>query len=235
VQSGGSNGPVGASTSVIGGFGGYEPVRGSADAATGNGGPARVNNSVKYESPSFSGFKAGAVYGLGEVAGSTTKTRVLDVYGRYTAGALDAMVSLVDVAFAAIGLRTDRRTGKGSMRLALRPLRRDGRVEGHVFGRQRAFVGCDQFAAHHDRHRRGVALGARVRGRFDHAAVDDGGQQHRQFKAQLVGAFEVFDRGVFVQRAGHDEVLGHLLGQIELFPGGQILHVSLLRCAKARA
>ncbi|HUG23336.1 porin, partial [Piscinibacter sp.] len=91
-----SNGPIGASTAVIGGFGGYEPVRGSANSGTGNGGPSRVNNSIKYESPSFSGFKAGALVGLGEVAGSTTKTRVADVYGRYTAGPLDAMVSLVD-------------------------------------------------------------------------------------------------------------------------------------------
>ncbi|HEY0857614.1 MAG TPA: porin [Albitalea sp.] len=98
-----SNGPVGPSTSVIGGFGGYEPVRGSANASTGNGGPARINNSIKYESPSFSGFKAGAVYGLGEVAGSTTKTRVADIYGRYTAGALDAMVSLVDDRIDATG------------------------------------------------------------------------------------------------------------------------------------
>jgi len=91
-----SNGVTGASTAVIGGFGGYEPVRGSANAATGNGGPARVNNSIKYESPAFSGFKAGTVIGLGEVSGSTTKTRIADVYARYSAGPLDAMVSLVD-------------------------------------------------------------------------------------------------------------------------------------------
>jgi len=77
-----TNGPTGASTAIIGGFGGYEPVRGSANAATGNGGPARVNNSIKYESPSFSGFKGGVLVGLGEVAGSTTKTRIADVYGR---------------------------------------------------------------------------------------------------------------------------------------------------------
>ena len=98
-----SNGPTGASTAVIGGFGGYEPVRGSANAATGNGGPARVNNSVKYESPSFNGFKAGALVGLGEVAGSTTKTRIADVYGRYTAGPLDAMLSVIDDRIDATG------------------------------------------------------------------------------------------------------------------------------------
>ena len=98
-----SNGPIGASTAVIGGFGGYEPVRGSANAATGNGGPARVNNSIKVESISFNGFKGGALLGLGEVAGSTTKTRVADVYGRYTAGPLDAMVSVIDDRIAATG------------------------------------------------------------------------------------------------------------------------------------
>jgi predicted porin len=100
-----SNGPIGASTAVIGGFGGYEPVRGFANGATGNGGPARINNSVKVETPSFSGFKAGAVYGMGEVAGQTTKTRVTDVYGRYTSGPLDAMVSLVDDRVAASSLQ----------------------------------------------------------------------------------------------------------------------------------
>jgi predicted porin len=98
-----TNGPTGASTAIIGGFGGYEPVRGSANAATGNGGPARVNNSIKYESPSFSGFKGGVLVGLGEVAGSTTKTRIADVYGRYTAGPLDAMVSVIDDRIAATG------------------------------------------------------------------------------------------------------------------------------------
>lgn len=103
-----SNGPIGASTAVIGGFGSYEPVRGSAATATGNGGPARNNNSIKYESPSFSGFKAGALVGLGEVTGGTNQTRVADVYGRYTAGPLDVMVSLQDdkSAAAALDVRT---------------------------------------------------------------------------------------------------------------------------------
>lgn len=99
-----TNGPTGASTAVIGGFGGYEPVRGSAATATGNGGPARNNNSIKYETPSFSGFKAGALLGLGEVSGGTNETRVTDIYGRYTAGPLDVMVSLVDDRSAAANL-----------------------------------------------------------------------------------------------------------------------------------
>ncbi|HEX6703734.1 MAG TPA: porin [Albitalea sp.] len=103
-----SNNSTGPSTAVIGGFGGYEPVRGGTTGATGNGGPARVNNSVKYESPSFNGFKAGGLVGMGEVSGSTTKTRLADVYGRYTAGPFDAMVSLVDdrVASTALDVRT---------------------------------------------------------------------------------------------------------------------------------
>jgi len=91
-----SNSATGPSTTVIGGFGGYEPVRGSANSATGNGGPARLNNSIRVESPAFSGFKLGAQVGLGEVSGNTSGTRVFDLYSRYTAGPLDAMVSLVD-------------------------------------------------------------------------------------------------------------------------------------------
>ena len=104
-----SNGPIGASTSVIGGFGGYEPVRGSANTATGNGGPSRNNNSIKYESPSYAGFKGGALVGLGEVSGGTKQTRIADVYGRYTAGPLDVMLSLQDdkaAAGAGLNVRT---------------------------------------------------------------------------------------------------------------------------------
>lgn len=99
-----SNGPVGPSTSVIGGFRGYEPVRGSAATATGNGGPSRNNNSIKFETPNFSGFKAGALLGLGEVSGGTNETRIADVYGRYTAGPLDVMLSLQDDKSAAATL-----------------------------------------------------------------------------------------------------------------------------------
>jgi predicted porin len=106
-----SNGPTGPSTAVIGGFGGYEPVRGGnssltgVTSASGNGGPARVNNSVKYETPSFGGFRAGALWGLGEVSGGTTDNRVADVYARYTAGPVDAMVSYVDDKADVTGLQ----------------------------------------------------------------------------------------------------------------------------------
>ena len=98
-----SNNNTGASTAVIGGFGGYEPVRGSNNTATGNGGPARVNNSVKFESQNYDGFSAGALYGAGEVAGGTTDNRIADIYGRYTKNGLDAMLSLVDDKADVIG------------------------------------------------------------------------------------------------------------------------------------
>ena len=99
------NTSTGASTAVIGGFGGYEPVRGGTTAsATGNGGPARINNSIKYESASYAGFRGGFVYGAGEVAGATTDNRIADVYARYTTGPFDAMLSFVDDKGDATGL-----------------------------------------------------------------------------------------------------------------------------------
>jgi predicted porin len=109
-----SNGSLGASTAVIGGFGPgglYEPVRGSGagtatvpiSSGTGAGGPARVNNSVKYETPNWAGFRAGALFGFGEV-GDVGDNRVADVYARYTAGPFDAMISYMeDKRQAAVG------------------------------------------------------------------------------------------------------------------------------------
>ncbi|MDY0745236.1 porin [Paucibacter sp. R3-3] len=91
-----SNVASGASTAVIGGFGGYEPVRGSNNSATGNGGPTRVNNSIKLESANYSGFSAGALWGAGEVAGDTFGNRISDIHGRYTGYGFDAMVSVVN-------------------------------------------------------------------------------------------------------------------------------------------
>jgi predicted porin len=100
-----TNAPTGATTAVIGGFaGGYEPVRGSANNTTTstptgsalNGGPARVNNSLRYTTPSFGGFKASVLAGAGEVTGNTTGTRLFDYSLRYTGYGLDAMVSYVD-------------------------------------------------------------------------------------------------------------------------------------------
>ena len=100
-----SNVSVGATTAVIGGFaGGYEPIRGSANntatsTATGselNGSPARVNDSFRYITPVFEGFKASFLYGAGEIAGQTNQQRLYDYSLRYTNDSLDAMVSYVD-------------------------------------------------------------------------------------------------------------------------------------------
>lgn len=103
-----SNVGSGASTAVIGGFGGYEPVRGSNGSATGSGGPARVNNSVKFETQNYGGFSAGALWGMGEVAGNTNGNRIADVYGRYTGYGFDALLSVVEDKADALGqnLRT---------------------------------------------------------------------------------------------------------------------------------
>ena len=106
---------------MIGGFGGYEPVRGSdassATSGSGNGGPSRVNKAVKFETLSYSGFKGGALVGLGETVGGTNQTRTADVYGRYTGNGFDAMVSYVDDKKAATGL--DVRTLSGAAAYSL--------------------------------------------------------------------------------------------------------------------
>ncbi len=116
-----ANGNYGPSTAVIGGFGGYEPVRGSATSATLNGGPARVNNSVKLESASFGGLKVGALWGMGEVTGGTTRNRVADVWARYTAGPFDAMLSMVDDKAEAASLQV--RTISGAAAYSFGPAR----------------------------------------------------------------------------------------------------------------
>ncbi|MGR4869510.1 porin [Variovorax sp. LARHSF232] len=88
-----SNGP---SSAVVGGFGGYEPVRGSADSSTGNGGPARINNAVKYESPVWGGFRFGVLGGFGEVTNDAGGNRVVDAYARYAQGPVDIAAGYVD-------------------------------------------------------------------------------------------------------------------------------------------
>ena len=96
--------PAGPSTALIGGFGGgYEPVRGASNTATppaagatGNSGPARVNNSLRYESPAWRGFSASALYGAGEVAGAARDARLFDLGLRYSAAGVDMLVSYVD-------------------------------------------------------------------------------------------------------------------------------------------
>lgn len=87
---------AGPSTAVIGGFGGYEPVRGANDAATGNGGPTRVNNSIRYESPEWNGLRGGVLAGLGESSGKTRDNRLLETWGHYIIGPVTMMASLLD-------------------------------------------------------------------------------------------------------------------------------------------
>ena len=88
-----SNGP---SSAVVGGFGGYEPVRGSSDSATGNGGPARLNNAVRYESPIWAGFRFGVEGGFGEVVNDTGGNRVADAYVRYAQGPVAISAAMLD-------------------------------------------------------------------------------------------------------------------------------------------
>jgi predicted porin len=102
-----SNTPVGPTTALIGGYGGgYEPVQGSTittyaagtayqSGSEVNGSPARVNNSFRYTSPVFNGFKVSGLYGAGEVTGQTTKTRLFDGAVIYSGYGLDAQVAFV--------------------------------------------------------------------------------------------------------------------------------------------
>jgi predicted porin len=99
-----SNTNFGPTTAILGGFaGGYEPVQGGpaaqSEPASGssiNGGPARVNNSFRYTSPTYAGFSASALYGAGEVTGRTNQNRLWDGSLRYSGYGLDAMVSYVN-------------------------------------------------------------------------------------------------------------------------------------------
>jgi predicted porin len=96
-------GAYSATAQVIGGFaGGYEPFRGAgatavapAAGATGNGSPARINNSIRYASPSWDGLQATAMAGLGEVAGGTNDNRILDFALRYDKGPLRSILFYV--------------------------------------------------------------------------------------------------------------------------------------------
>lgn len=105
-----SNVSAGPSTAVIGGFGGYEPVRGAADSATGNGGPSRVNNSIRYESPEWAGLRGGVLAGLGEASGSTRDNRLLEAWGHYTNGPVTLMASFLDDKGGTVNASAARRT-----------------------------------------------------------------------------------------------------------------------------
>lgn len=107
-----SSSPAGPSTALIGGFGGgYELIRGASATgippqagASGNGGPIRVNNSIKYESPSLYGFKLSGLYGAGEVAGASGENQIAEAAARYTGHGFDVIGSYItDEARGGIG------------------------------------------------------------------------------------------------------------------------------------
>ena len=119
-----SNSAAGPSTALIGGFGGgYEPVRGASNTATppaagatGNSGPARVNNSLRYESPAWRGFSASVLYGAGEVASAAQDARLFDLGLRYTVADFDVLLSYVDDK--AIGTTAAQLTNASTVTLA---------------------------------------------------------------------------------------------------------------------
>ncbi len=89
-------GNAGPSTALIGGFGGgYEPVRGAASSSTAGFGPVRVNNSLRYESPSFGGLRAWALYGTGETTSAAGRSHLADLGARYTSGPLDVIGTVI--------------------------------------------------------------------------------------------------------------------------------------------
>lgn len=124
---------AGPTSAVIGGFaGGYEPVRGSSPAAVPpasgaglNGGPVRVNNSIRYGTPDWHGLSGSVLYGAGEVAGGTNQTRLVDVGARYNADGLQLLLSFIDDKAAATSAAgpTDVTTATVAASYDMHPLR----------------------------------------------------------------------------------------------------------------
>jgi predicted porin len=56
----------------------------------------RINNSLKYMTPVWHGFRFGAVYGFGGVAGSMGANQVWSVGGSYTMGGLSSAIAYVN-------------------------------------------------------------------------------------------------------------------------------------------
>jgi predicted porin len=56
----------------------------------------RVNNAVKYQSPSFGGFKFGALYSLGGVAGATGRNQIYSAGAHYAFGPFSAAVAYMN-------------------------------------------------------------------------------------------------------------------------------------------
>lgn len=65
-------------------FGGYAGVAANVMASSG----VRMNNTVKYTTPTMGGFTADIAYGFGEVAGDTSASRAIGLGGVYANGPL---------------------------------------------------------------------------------------------------------------------------------------------------
>jgi predicted porin len=108
-------GMSGPSVYTIGGFaGGYEPFRGAgateippAAGATGNGGPTRINNSIRYASPVWNGLSGTAILGLGEVAGGAKDNRLYDLSIRYSSDPFDAYILYVSDKTSSATIQSD--------------------------------------------------------------------------------------------------------------------------------
>lgn len=73
----------------------------------------RTNNSVKYSSANMGGFTVGAMYGFGEVAGSTVASRTVSAYTGYDNGPFSAGLAYTDIKNAA-GTDSTRMYGLGA-------------------------------------------------------------------------------------------------------------------------
>jgi len=81
-------------------------------------GGTRVDNAIKYQTPSMSGFKIHAMAALGEVAGSSTAGRILSLGGSYSNTSIDAGLvyherQCAEVGRCAAGKETDKIVGLG--------------------------------------------------------------------------------------------------------------------------
>jgi len=79
------------------------------------GAPASVPNSIKYVTPDFNGFTAGAMYGFGGVAGSFGEDRTMSYTVNYRHGDFAASAAYLDTRYAALdaGLDSIRNYGAG--------------------------------------------------------------------------------------------------------------------------
>jgi predicted porin len=75
------------------------------------GGTVRVSNSVKYQSPEYAGFSAGALYGFGNVAGAFSEDSTMSFGANYHSGPFALGLAYVDVKYPELddgheGIRT---------------------------------------------------------------------------------------------------------------------------------